>query len=173
MAQAKREPFIPPPPTAAETFGNVGVTQVRHVDGRRNRPKKAQEQFNTKVREGFGDQVDDVRRQLEAELKRDIPRGELLEMMLAAFVASKQGGGLREAISALKAPAPTGDDLASDRRQPMTFFATRPMEAALRERMANLGWSLGGVIEDLLVKASRAVTPGEGRGGEGKGPGRS
>lgn len=160
MAQsAKREPYIPPPPKASETFGNVGTAQVRHHDGRRNRPKKVQEQFNTKVREGFGDMVDDVRRELESELKRDIPRGELLEMMLGAFQAARKNKPMQEAMSALRLPTPSGDDLAAERRQPMTFFATRAMETALKERMAHLGWTLGGVVEDLLVKASRAVGP--------------
>ena len=163
MGTKRAEPFIPPPPTAAETFGNVSTNQVRHVDGRRNRPKKVQEQFNTKVREGFGDQVDDVRRQLEAELKRDVPRGELLEMMLGAFLAARAGENIKDALVAMRAPVPSPDDLAADRKQAMTFFATRAMEAALKERMQNLTWSLGGVVEDLLVKASRAVQPEKAR----------
>jgi hypothetical protein len=39
----------------------------------------------------------------------------------------------------------------------MTFFATRPMLLALNERIKTMGWTLGGVIEDLLVKASGAL----------------
>ena len=154
-----RDAYIPPPPRADQTFGNVEVNHVRRIDGRSLRAKKDQEQLNTKVRAGFGDEIDGVRRQLEAQLKRDIPRGEMLEMMLAAFVAGEKGAGLKEALAALKTPAPSADDMANDRRQAMTFFATRPMQMALNDRMTTMGWSLGGVIEDLLVKASRAVQP--------------
>jgi hypothetical protein len=156
-----REAYIPPPPRADQTFGNVDVTHVRKIDGRSLKAKKDQEQLNTKVRSGFGDEIDGVRRQLEAQLRRDIPRGEMLEMMLAVFVSGDKDGAMKEALVALKAPTPSADDMANERRQAMTFFATRPMETALRERMQTMGWTLGGVIEDLLVKASRAVQMGE------------
>ena len=158
-ANKRPDPYVAPPPTSGETFGNVRVSQLRHVDGRSNRVKKTQEQFNTKVETGFGDKVDDVRRQLEAEIGRDIARGEFLAMMLAAFVANRGKEDLGKALQGLRAPLPNADDLAADRKQPMNFFATRPMERALKERTQNLNWTLGGVIEDLLVKASRAVQP--------------
>lgn len=163
-----RESYIPPPPTARETFGNVEVNHTRKIDGRSLRAKKDQEQLNTKVRAGFGDEIDGVRRQLEAQLKRDIPRGEMLEMMLAAFVAGEKGSAMKEALVALKTPTPSADDMANERRQAMMFFATRSMQMALNDRITTLGWSLGGVIEDLLVKASRAVQAPADAKGEGR-----
>jgi len=162
-----RDATIPPPPTASETFGNLHVARVAQVDGRRNRAKKAQEQFNTKVAPGFGDKVDDVRRELEGALKRDIPRGELLEMMLAAFVASREGKDLGAALTALKAPAPTAEDRAAQRGHAVTFFATREVKEGLAEMARTRGWSLGAVIEDTMAKAARLVAL-EGRGGKGR-----
>jgi hypothetical protein len=97
MNPMAREPYIPPPPRADQTFGNVEINHVRKIDGRTLRAKKDQEQLNTKVRAGFGDEIDGVRRQLQAQLKRDVPRGEMLEMMLAAFVAAENGVVLKDA----------------------------------------------------------------------------
>jgi hypothetical protein len=90
---------------------------------------------------------------------RLVRRRLLATWMLAAFEGTSSGGDLKDALTALRAPLPNADDLAADRKQPMTFFATRAMETALKERTHNLGWTLGSVIEDLLVKASRAVKP--------------
>lgn len=162
-----RDASIPPPPKASETFGNLHVARVAHVDGRRNRPKKEQEQFNTKVAPGFGDQVDDVRRQLEAELRRDIPRGEFLEMMLAAFLGQREGKELGEALSALKTPEPTAEDRAAGRLTLVTIFATREVRDGLGEMARTRGWSLGAVIEDTMAKAARLVTL-ETKGGKGR-----
>jgi hypothetical protein len=72
-------------------------------------------------------------------------------MLLAAFEGTRSGGDLKDALTG--APLPNADDLAADRKQPVAIFATRAMETALKEREHNLGWTLGGVIEDLLFKA--------------------
>lgn len=158
-----RDPSILPPPKATETFGNLHVARVAHVDGRRHRAKKEQEQFNTKVAIGFGDKVDDVRRELEAELKRDIPRGEFLEMMLAAFVGNRAGKDLGQALKALKAPEASPEDKASGRGLAVTFFATREVRDGLAEMARSRGWSLGAVVEDTMAKAARLVAI-EGKG---------
>jgi len=152
-----RDPYIAPPPNAAETYGNVNVAQVRHVDGRRNRSKKDQEQFNTKVRRGFAAQVDDLRRDVAAELKRDITRGEFLEMMFAGFEASRSEGNLADALQALRRPEIPPQDLAHGRKQLLTFYASRDVEEALAEIVKTRKWSLGAVVEDMMAKAARLM----------------
>jgi hypothetical protein len=152
-----REPTVPPPPRASETYGNVHVARVAHVDGRRNRPKKVQEQFNTKVAPDFPDRVDDVRRALAVELARDVTRGELLELMLAAYLGERQGKPLGEALATLRTPTPAPEDRAAGRTHPLQLFATPEVRDALAEMARTRGWTLGAVVEDTMAKAARLV----------------
>ncbi|MEM7620018.1 MAG: hypothetical protein AAF228_06085 [Pseudomonadota bacterium] len=152
-----RDPFIPPPPDINDTFGNVEVAQVRVIDRRKNRPKKDEEQFNTRAKPGIKDQIDQRARELSAEMGRPVTRGEMLEWMLAAYDEKHNEKGFAEALNQARDDVPSAGDEAHGRTKRMQFFASTDVQRALQDRVKVTGWTLGAVIEDMMAKAARLV----------------
>ncbi len=152
-----KSPYIAPPPKHDDIFGNVEAMQVRVTDRRKNRPKKDEEQFNTRARPGLKDEIDQRRRVLGAEIGRTVTRGEMLEWLIAAYDEQKDGAGYTEALKQARDDIPTPEDEAHGRTKLMKFWSSNDVHRALAERMNVTGWTLGAVIEDMMAKAARLV----------------
>ena len=152
-----KEPQVAPPPAREDVFNNIDVAQARVVDGRKNRPRKQDEIFNTRGRVGLKDDIDQQRRELSTELKRNVTRGEMMDILLAAYKEKKSGQGFEDLMGAAKHDVPTAKDEANGRTKKLSFWTTADVIEALNDRVATTGWELSVVFEDIMAKASRFV----------------
>lgn len=145
-----------PSPTAHDVFGNLEMSQVRQVDGRRLRRSKGLEQFNTWVRPGLREEIADLQRKMEAEAGRDFSRGEFIEMMFVAFQAARSGEAVKAVLErAQPPPAPKAVDRAAGRTIAMAFFATKVVADTLNSWVVRTGWTTGAIVEDLMARAGQ------------------
>lgn len=93
-----------------------------------------------------------------------MPRGEVLEIMLGAFMATRDGISVTAALDALRRPEPGTEDRAAGRMRTLTFFATREVEEGLAELARVRAWTLGAVIEDTMAKVARMMAASKGSG---------
>ena len=149
------QPKVAPVPRRNDVFGNIDQTQSRVIDGRKNRPKKVEELFNTRCRVGLKDDIDQERRELGAELGRNITRGEMIDMLLAAYREKTSDSGFVELLDAAKEEQPSAQDEAFGRTIKMTFWANADQNHVLKHNMQTHNWSLSDVINDNMVKAAK------------------
>lgn len=153
-----KEPQIAPPPARHEVYNNIDEAQTRVTDGRKNRPKKQEELFNTRARPGLKDEIDQERRELSTELKRNVTRGEMIDILLSAYKDKKKGEGFDDLIQAAKNDVPSAKDEANGRTKKLSFWTTPDVIQVLNDRVQTTGWEASEVFEDILAKAARLVS---------------
>jgi len=138
-------------PSRADTFGTTSTPMRRMVDGRKNRPKKPLQDMMTKVRIGLKDEIDNHKRRVSHETGRDVTRGEILDLMLAAYEAQHQKIDFTAALTTISDPVPSPRDKAHDRNHALTVFATSHVKIGFEQLAEERGWTLSDVVEHLLV----------------------
>lgn len=145
---------VMPPPARGQHFNNTGVRRVAAVDRRTTRPKKDVVQFNTYVPPSFPARVEAFQRQYEADIGRDLTRGQFLEQLLACWEESRAKGALPKGLPASVVPEPDDFDREQERTELTTFWASRQMLDILHREAAANAWTLGGVIENFMGMAA-------------------
>src|SRR5262245_56862643 len=158
MVKTAEPDFKPlPPPTAAETHGNLQTKQVRIPQGKK-RPEKGLVQCNVKVRKRARDRFEHAFKRAQAATAGDdveLTKGAFFEMVLAAFEASESGGAnLAEAAKIIcRSPQPSAQDRRDDRSEYLEVFATPELARAIKTRSNEKGWTISGTIENACAEA--------------------
>jgi hypothetical protein len=148
------EDFKPlPPPTADDTLGNVLTKRVRVSDGRKKRPRKGLVQHNVKVRARASDRFNEIAESMK-ETDPEFTKGDLFELMLEAYEASKNKSDLASIAKAgRRAPSPEPHDRAEGRTVHFDLFATADLAQGLKIRAKEKGWSISATIENACADA--------------------
>ena len=135
------------PPGPDETFDTLD----RKARDRKRQPKSGRtEQFNTRVREGFGDRIRQLKERERAKL------GEILEAMLTAFEAA--GAALESNV------APVAERRAGRNRE-MKIWASEMVYQAAPKVAAARQLSLSELFEELLALEVDRLDPHGGKFG--------
>jgi hypothetical protein len=144
-----------PPPTAAETHGNLKTKLVRARSAKR--PQKDLVQCNVKVRRRTRDRFEAVFKRVlktAAAAGGDLTKGDFFEMMVAAFEAQETGTSLVDAAKAVaRTPQPSDQDREDERTEHVDVFATPDLARALKSRSKEKGWTIGATIENACAEA--------------------
>jgi hypothetical protein len=141
-----------PPPTAAETHGNLKTKLVRTP----KKPLKGLVQCNSKVRprtrERFEEAYDRARK-VTADAGEDLTKGDFFELLLAAFEAQEKGGNLVDAAKLVGSPQQSDQDRQAGRTEHLEVFATPDLARALKTRSKEKGWTISDTVEHACAEA--------------------
>jgi hypothetical protein len=142
-----------PPPAADDTHGNVRTKRVRVSDDRKKRPRKGLVQHNVKVRARASDRFNELAESMKAT-DPEFTKGDLFELMLAAYEASKDKSGLASITKVGRlAPVPEPRDRAEGRTVHFDLFATPELAQGLKSRSNEKKWSISATIENACADA--------------------
>ena len=143
-----------PPPTAAETHGNLKTKVVRTP---KKRPQKGLVQCNNKVRPRTRERFEEAygrTLKVSGGAGEDLTRGDFFELLLAAFEAQEKGENLVDAAKLVaRSPRQSDQDRQAGRTEHLEVFATPDLARALKTRSKERDWTLSDTIENACAEA--------------------
>ena len=144
-----------PPPTAAETHGNLKTKVVRTP---KKRPQKGLVQCNNKVQPRTRERFEEAygrTLKVSGGAGEDLTRGDFFELLLAAFEAQEKGGNfsLMPRSWWQRPPRQSDQDRQAGRTEHLEVFATPDLARALKTRSKERDWTLSDTIENACAEA--------------------